>query len=406
MSRPDHAVAKDLDKMSGKYHYYHDGSRVKFPDYWDQMDDEAKQAFLDQHSPEHASPDELKNNNARAQEWNEKENPHLIKHTISFKGVPATDKSSFRFPSDKPITSSTDYVSFEFFQYDPPFGKGSNRGGSGANDPKKDPESLGSQTLFDKYNESIGGNTDVPKKKSRWLKNIILYMPEDIGSQYGANWGGAGFGIGMQSFARAIGGAGDIGDLGANIQGDLGRLGNKLVGGAKITGYKSAATAMNKALGGNVTANQLMSSVSGTIINPNVETLYESPELRGFNLNFKMMAKSSAEGLQIRQICKQFKKAMLPSWGGQTMGGALESGALLTVPEVCKVRFMTGGEVNPFVSQFKTCAITAVNINNTPDGAWATYMGGEPVATELSLQFKELKLIFADEIHLGNGPSY
>ena len=323
---------------------------------------------------------------------------------ISFKGVADPgDPASLRFPSAKPITSTSDYVSFQFFEYDPPFGNA--RGGKGTNDSEKDPDNDHQDKLYIKYNESIGGAGDVPKKKSK-LKDIVLFMPEDIGSQYGANWGAAGFGLGMQSFARAIGGASNAGDWAKNIGDDLNRLGNKLVGGAKIMGYKTAASAMNKALGGNVSANQLMSSVSGTIVNPNVETLYEAPELRGFNLNFKMSARNEDEGLQIRQICKQFKKAMLPKWGGGTVGNALTSGALLTVPEICKVRFMTGGKVNPFVSQFKTCAITAVNINNTPDGAWATYESGEPVATELSVQFKELKLIFNQEINLGDGPSY
>ncbi len=318
---------------------------------------------------------------------------------ISFKGVVSgSNTTAYSFPKSRHITDSTDYVSFEFFEYDPPFGKGKGHT-KGENSDDID------NTLLGVYNESISRNS-LNKKKAKNLKDIIMFMPEDIGAQYGANWGGAGFGIGMQTFARGIGGAANIGDIGSNLINDLKNLGNKTIGGVKIAGYKTAAHWMNKALGGNVTANQLMSSVSGTIANPNVETLYEAPELRGFNLNFKMMASSSREGHQIRQICNQFKKAMLPSWGGQSMAGQAESGALLTVPNIVVIRFMTGSKVNPHVSQFKACAITAVNINNTPDGAWATYMGGAPVATELSLQFKELKLIFSQEINMGKGPSY
>tara|TARA_B100000029_G_scaffold361459_1_gene354430 strand:- start:526 stop:1740 length:1215 start_codon:yes stop_codon:yes gene_type:complete len=321
---------------------------------------------------------------------------------ISFKGVvSASNTTAYRFPKARHITDSTDYVSFEFFDYDPPFGNA-----RGQDYTKSTEDSASGMTqLLGMYNQSVSRDS-LNTKKAKDLKDIILFMPEDIGAQYGANWGGAGFGIGMQTFARAIGGAGDIGSALDNIEQDMKNLGNKIVGGAKITGYKTAANIMNKAMGGNVNANQLMSSVSGTIINPNVETLYEAPELRGFNLNFKMMASSAREGQEIGQICKQFKKAMLPKWGGGTVANTMTSGALLTVPNIVMVRFMTGGKVNPHVSQFKPCAISAVTINNTPDGAWATYMGGAPVATELSVQFKELKLIFNQEINMGDGPSY
>ena len=59
---------------------------------------------------------------------------------------------------------------------------------------------------------------------------------------------------------------------------------------------------------------------------------------------------------------------------------------------------MTGNTLNEYVTQYKPCAITGVEINHTPDGAWAAYKGGAPVATELKIAFKELKLIFSQEI--------
>ena len=90
---------------------------------------------------------------------------------------------------------------------------------------------------------------------------------------------------------------------------------------------------------------------------------------------------------------------MLPEYGGQTMAGMATSGALLTIPKVCQPTFMTGSKSNPYVSQFKPCVITAVNVNYTPDGAWATYQEGDPVATQLTLTFKEMKLVFAQEIN-------
>jgi hypothetical protein len=173
---------------------------------------------------------------------------------------------------------------------------------------------------------------------------------------------------------------------------------------------------MNTGLGTNVSVTQLMQGVSGTIINPNIELMYEAPEMRGFQLRFKMMARSQAEGNAIRGIYNTFKKAMLPTFGGSVgkssdgqgtglLGNLGKSGALMTVPKIVQVQFMTGSSMNEYIPQYKPCAITQVDINHTADGSWAAYESGMPVATEMAVTFKETKLIFADEITI-NGVSY
>ena len=82
---------------------------------------------------------------------------------------------------------------------------------------------------------------------------------------------------------------------------------------------------------------------------------------------------------------------MLPDFG---------NGTFISVPNVVRVTFMTGGKQNEFVSQYKPCAITNVSINYTPDGSWAAYAKGAPVATQLTVQFKELKMLFANDINV------
>ena len=67
-----------------------------------------------------------------------------------------------------------------------------------------------------------------------------------------------------------------------------------------------------------------------------------------------------------------------------------------------RVRLMTGTDPNPFVYQFKPCAISSVSINYTPDGSWASYEGGAPVATNITINFKELKMLFAEDINIGD----
>ena len=62
---------------------------------------------------------------------------------------------------------------------------------------------------------------------------------------------------------------------------------------------------------------------------------------------------------------------------------------------------MHGDTPHPLFIQFKPCAISRVEVNYTSDGTFATYSDGSPVAIELSLNFMETKLVFADEVALG-----
>lgn len=270
-----------------------------------------------------------------------------------------------RYPQRRPIGSDTDWTSVEFFEYVPPFSTNSDKAG-GVSD----------------YSASIASKTLSEKKSD--ISSIVLPMPEDVQAQYGANWGGAGFGALFGALAQ-----GSTGNLSAETAQD------KILTSVKTKIYKEIVDAVNKGLGTSVTPNQIIGGREGKIINPNVEMMYEAPELRNFAINFKMFATDQAEANNIRGICNAFKKAMLPSISG---GGA----GFIKVPNICRISFMTGSTVNPYVSQFKPAAITNVSVNYTPDGAWAAYEQGAPIAVQLSVQFKELKLIFREEITDGS----
>lgn len=68
---------------------------------------------------------------------------------------------------------------------------------------------------------------------------------------------------------------------------------------------------------------------------------------------------------------------------------------------MCKFTFMKGNDTHYNVAQFKPCAISKVRVSYTPDGMYSTYVDGSPVATELSINFIESKLIFKGEVSKG-----
>ena len=73
----------------------------------------------------------------------------------------------------------------------------------------------------------------------------------------------------------------------------------------------------------------------------------------------------------------------------------------MKVPNLCKFTFMKGEETKKQLIQFKPCAISRVAVNYTPDGTYATYSDGSPIAIELQLSFVETKVLFKKDIKDG-----
>jgi hypothetical protein len=308
---------------------------------------------------------------------------------------PKTGSGTLRYPSDPAaLDKESDYVLFGFYKYAPPFG--------GGRDTPKTADSLDSSTT---KSSSVSGYANYQNSNDRsyanpstFIKPIILYMPEDIQSQFGAGWNAAGFGAAAAGLFGATGSVNTQKDFGAMLT----TIPSAVLGGVKAGSFKFLLDGINAVAGANVNLNQALGSVTGTILNPNVELLYEAPKLRTFSLKFKLVPRTPKEAKDIKEICNSFKKAMLPNFGGSAIFGAIKDASnLLTIPDLCQVSFMKGGNFHPYLPKYKLCGITDVNINYTAAGAYATLSDGSPVATELTISFLESKLIFAQEVEVG-----
>lgn len=297
---------------------------------------------------------------------------------------------SIRYPKNAAMQSNSDYVLFEFYKYVPPF-KGINKGATKDNG-----------TALSVYNQSA---TDAALyEKVDGLQSIVLYMPEDVSTGYKANWSGKAF-SNIGAAAMATFGSGDFGQL---TQNTLNTIGNSFDQVGPMLASKVVQGIIGKITGEQLSDNDVFGGTQGVILNPNVELLFGGIDLRNFTLNYKLVPRNKPEADNVKQIVKIFKKAMLPSFSSDTslqafgasveIGGQNISNNFIQVPSVCKVSFMRGSELNKDVTQYKICAITQVDVNYTPDGAYATLEGGEMVAIGLSLSFQETKLIFANEV--------
>jgi hypothetical protein len=299
----------------------------------------------------------------------------------STRSTATAPKGPYRYP-ETTFDSDSDYVKLRFFDYKAPFST-QGGGGAGADLPQ--------------YNQSrttaaLGTETST----------MYLYMPEDIEGQYGANWDNQNLSEvargAMSSFGEAAGGK--TGQA-------LGELFNtfKVPTNNFFTKGTGVANAISQILSttnfGSVTVNDVFSSATGQILNPNTEVLYKGPKMRTFGLNFKMAPRNQKEADSIKNIIQTFKYATLPKFGG----AGDQNVSFVTVPQIVDVSFMKGNTENKWVVQYKPAVITNLDVSYTPDGAWATLPNGSPVATTIKISFQETKMVYAAEV-VGDGATY
>ena len=226
---------------------------------------------------------------------------------------------------------------------------------------------------------------------------IVLYMPEDISTGFRSNWTGKAFG----NFAANALMAAGADDLGKKLQGAFDTAKDQIDTIIPKAGAKALRKLMQKVGGDQITNDDIFGGISGAILNPNVELMYGGTDLRNFTLNFKLVPRDTTESNTIKQICNQFKRAMLPKLDPGDVFGGTSPGTykgFIGVPDLCRVAFMKGAEEHEGLPRFKMCAITQVDVNYTPDGTYATYFDGQPVAIQLSISFQETKMVFSEEI--------
>ena len=138
-------------------------------------------------------------------------------------------------------------------------------------------------------------------------------------------------------------------------------------------------------------ASGIMQRQYGAITNPNLELLFNGPQLRTFSFSFRLSPRSETEAKIVQKIIRYFKQGMTP----KRSSGYL----LLQSPHTFAISYVTENKQHPYLNRFKECALTQCNVNYTPDGNYMSFNGKERSMTsyELTLQFQELVPLFDDD---------
>jgi hypothetical protein len=141
--------------------------------------------------------------------------------------------------------------------------------------------------------------------------------------------------------------------------------------------------------------NNLLSRMSGAVLNPNMELLFQGPILRPFQFSFRMTPRDVEEAKQVRSIIRAFKEASAVQQGIENL--------FMKAPHVFRIRYILGSSKNqddhPSINRIKICALQQMSVDYTPDQTFMTYNDKNATMTSyaMSLTFTELEPIYAHD---------
>lgn len=213
---------------------------------------------------------------------------------------------------------------------------------------------------------------------------VVIAIQAPISDQNSVEWGGdnvnpisaAAFGLSMNLINSK-----SYSDVSNIVQGFIESL--------VKTSEASSPRIKNYLAGQAANINNVLARTDNVVLNPNMELLFNGPQLRPFTFTFKMSARSKNEAKIIKQIINYFKYHMAVRRENNNL--------FLKAPHVFKIQYLFGGESNehPGINKIpKECALTNFSVDYTPLGSYATYTDGTMVAYTLNMQFQELSPIY------------
>ena len=153
-------------------------------------------------------------------------------------------------------------------------------------------------------------------------------------------------------------------------------------------------------LGGNISAQSVVTRATGQILNNNLELLFKGVNLRSFPYSITFSPRNPKESRVVKSIIRSLKMSMAAK-AGEYNGGA--QGIFLKSPDVFQLRYLRDGRDHPFLNNFKLCALTGLNLNYTNAGTYSSYEDGTPVNIRMDVTFKEINPIYFEDYLPGNG---
>jgi hypothetical protein len=134
----------------------------------------------------------------------------------------------------------------------------------------------------------------------------------------------------------------------------------------------------------------------GAILNPNLELLFQTADLRAFNFRFDLTPRSEPEAAIVKRIIRVFKQTMSVKQGVADI--------FLKAPMIYEIRYINGRNIKDrtelkSINRIKTCALRSFSVNYTPNNQYMTYYDDAATMSSYSLdmQFAELEPVYYND---------
>jgi hypothetical protein len=305
------------------------------------------------------------------------------------------------YPVDASYKNTQDHVLIEQFTY---------------RAPQEELFVTGQNQFTSNFADIITGGLTRNSNLRDFIGMVKLPIPNQLAISNGVSWGedranpveaAAFFGalpLAQQAIGGNIGGllSGAFGGFGQFLdQFKLGNFGANTPAGLLLSSF-IAQYALGK-IGINVDPAQFIARGTGTTINPNLELLFNGPKLRSFSFTFEFAPNSSDDATAARRVMRFFRQGMAAKRFETTT-------ILIGSPNVFRISYKGTGDRNiKGLNRFKICALTACELNYTPEGVYQSYEDADavsmPVRTNMTLSFTELTPIFEQDYFSDDDPS-
>jgi hypothetical protein len=248
----------------------------------------------------------------------------------------------------------------------------------------------------------------------RIIGGVRLPIPNQLSMSNGVSWADdRANALEAGAFFSALGVAskgltGNIPDAISSVASGVGNITNLIGSGglgntpAGILLSSFLAQAALGKIGLNVDPGQFLARATGTTINPNLELLFNGPKLRNFSFAFEFAPNDEADATETRKIIRFFRQGMAPKKNNDNL-------IFIGSPNVFRVRYLNGSRRIKGLNSYKICALTACEVNFTPEGVYQSYDDeravSQPVRTTMTLSFTELTPIFESDYLSEDDPS-
>ena len=149
----------------------------------------------------------------------------------------------------------------------------------------------------------------------------------------------------------------------------------------------------------------VITSLSGLVINPRLEKLFNQKEMRTFSFSWDFYPRNQQEVDTVKNIIETFRYHAHPS----RQGNEQDPQIMLRVPAEFTVKFLSsiGGSQgkgfveNEYIPKISRCVLTAISVDYTPNGVFSTFENNSPVAYSLTLSFSEIAQITREDVERG-----